>query len=246
MRVASAPAPVQPAFVPQTGAGGCDLSAAYDPNHPCSSVGQATAPVQLAFATQTGAGGCDLGMAYDPNHPCTSVGQATGASASPAVRPQPVVVPQAAIDGCDPNVAYNPDRPCQVASAASPAVSPLMEAQPVSAVTAPALYQSAMPIPSAEPGNAQSHALAIPVRDWAIQVGAFANPNLARAVAEGARAQAPNQLRSAALALPPTPYGGSVLYRARLLHLSASAASDACWQLNQRQLPCVVVQPNRS
>lgn len=88
--------------------------------------------------------------------------------------------------------------------------------------------------------------LAIPNRGWAIQVGAFANPGLARAVAEGARAEAPNQLRSAALAFPPTPYGGSVLYRARLVHLSASAASDACWQLNQRQLPCVVVQPNRS
>ena len=99
MRVASAPAPVQPAFVPQTGAGGCDLSAAYDPNHPCSSVGQAAAPVQLAFAAQTGAGGCDLSMAYDPNHPCTSVGQATSASASPAVQPQQVVVRQAAIGG---------------------------------------------------------------------------------------------------------------------------------------------------
>jgi D-alanyl-D-alanine carboxypeptidase len=246
IRVASAPAPVQPAFVPQTGAGGCDLGAAYDPNHPCSSVGQAAAPVQLAFAAQTGAGGCDLGAAYDPTHPCTSVGQATSASASPAVQPQPVVVRQATIGGCDPNIAYDPDRPCQAASAASPTVSPPMEAERVSAVTAPASYQAAMPIPSAEPGTAQSHALAIPVRDWAIQVGAFASPNLARAVAEGARAQAPNQLRSAALALPPTPYGGSVLYRARLVHLSASAASDACWQLNQRQLPCVVVQPNRS
>ena len=88
--------------------------------------------------------------------------------------------------------------------------------------------------------------LAIPDRNWAIQVGAFANPALARAVAEGARAQAPDQLRAATLALPPTPIGGSVLYRARLAHLSASAASDACWRLNQRQLPCVVVQPSRS
>jgi D-alanyl-D-alanine carboxypeptidase len=246
MRVASAPAPVQPAFVPQTGPGGCDLSAAYDPNHPCSSVGQAAAPVQLAFAALTGAGGCDLSAAYDPNHPCTSVGQAASASASSAVQPQQVAVSQATIAGCDLNIAYNPDRPCQAASAASPAVSPPMEAPRVSGVTALALYQPATPTPSADPGDASPHLLAIPVRDWAIQVGAFANPNLARAVAEGARAQAPNQLRSAALALPPTPYGGSVLYRARLVHLSASAASDACWQLNQRQLPCVVVQPNRS
>jgi D-alanyl-D-alanine carboxypeptidase len=82
---------------------------------------------------------------------------------------------------------------------------------------------------------------------WAIQVGAFASPGLARTVAEGARAQAPDQLRSAALALQPTaPFGSKVLYRARLAHLSASAASSACARLNHRQLPCVVVPPNRS
>jgi hypothetical protein len=63
-------------------------------------------------------------------------------------------------------------------------------------------------------------------------------------VAEGARAQAPDQLHSAVLALQPTaPFGGKVLYRARLAHLSASAATNACTRLNQRQLPCVVVRP---
>jgi hypothetical protein len=78
-------------------------------------------------------------------------------------------------------------------------------------------------------------------------VGAFANPGLARAVAEGARAQAPDQLRSAALALQPTaPFGNTVLYRARLAHLSAGAASSACKRLNHHQLPCVVVPPTGS
>jgi hypothetical protein len=63
-------------------------------------------------------------------------------------------------------------------------------------------------------------------------------------VAEGARAQAPDQLHSAVLALQPTaPFGGKVLYRARFAHLSASAAANACTRLNQRQLPCVVVRP---
>ena len=79
---------------------------------------------------------------------------------------------------------------------------------------------------------------------WAIQVGAFKSPDLARAVAEGARSQAPEQLRSAALAVQPTaPFGSTVLYRARLANLSASAAANACTRLNQRQLPCVVVRP---
>jgi D-alanyl-D-alanine carboxypeptidase len=80
---------------------------------------------------------------------------------------------------------------------------------------------------------------------WAIQVGAFKNPDLARSMAEAARAQAPDQLRSAALAVQPTaPFGNTVLYRARLADLSAGAASSACTHLNQRQLPCVVVRPN--
>jgi hypothetical protein len=134
------------------------------------------------------------------------------------------------------------------ASASADAFSPAA-VRPIAATTSSSLYQAAplrsRPIPSAASGPG-SHLLAIPDRDWAIQVGAFANPALARAVAEGARAEAPDQLRSATLALPTTPYGGSMFYRARLAHLSGSAASDACWRLNQRQLPCVVVQPSRS
>ncbi len=79
---------------------------------------------------------------------------------------------------------------------------------------------------------------------WGIQVGAFDKPGLARAVAEGARAEAPDPLRDAAIALPTTtPFGGAVLYRARLMNLSAQAAENACAQLNQRQLPCVIVRP---
>ena len=87
----------------------------------------------------------------------------------------------------------------------------------------------------------------VPEAAWAIQVGAFANPGLARAVAEGARAEAPDQLRTARVALPTTtPLGSGPLYRARIEHLSANAATAACQRLNQRQLPCIVVQPARS
>jgi hypothetical protein len=104
------------------------------------------------------------------------------------------------------------------------------------------LHQPITPSPQALPSRPAEL-----VGGWAIQVGAFASPGLARTVAEGARAQAPHELRSAALALQPTaPFGNKVLYRARLAHLSASAASGACARLNHRQLPCVVVPPNRS
>ncbi len=82
---------------------------------------------------------------------------------------------------------------------------------------------------------------------WAIQVGAFSSQELARTVAEGARAELPNELASAAISAPATaPFGGLVLYRARLTNLSTKAALDACAQLNQRQLPCIVVPSSAS
>lgn len=247
VQIAAAPAPApaavqlaaaQPAIRQTTAPAGCDLDAAYDPNHPCSSAGRvaaaappAPAPVQLAAAQPAAipptpvevaatppsapTGGCDLDAAYDPRHPCSSTGRGIAAPAPAPARA--IAAPE----------------PVQLASTA-----PLAEdADPPPAPPRPA--------PFGTDGGA-AHVLALPAHDWAIQVGAYANPGLARAVAEGARAQAPGQLRAAALSLPPTPNGRGVLYRARLVNLSASAAADACWQLNQRQLPCTVVQPRRS
>jgi len=227
-------------------AAGCDVNAAYNPNHPCSILEQAAAqpaPVQTAAVPQLGANGCDLNAAYDPSRPCTSLPQ-TAAVAAPtrqAVAQQPTGygVQLASADACDPNAAYNPNRPCHVATAAGSAPPPV-RAHQIAATTQAAYYPATKPPPPQRASHpAESGG------DWAIQVGAFANPGLARAVAEGARAQAPHELHSAALALQPTaPFGGKVLYRARLAHLSASAASNACTRLNQRQLPCVVVRPN--
>ena len=226
-------------------AAGCDLNAAYDPNHPCTSLEQAAvAPAApQAVAQATGANGCDLNAAYDPNRPCASVAQVAAVSAPR----QQTFVRQAAAVACDPNAAYDPDRPCRLPA------PPLR----LAALSPPTLIQrdTAAPCdPNAafDPKQAcryhpASRRPAIAAaEDWSIQVGAFASLVLARAVAEGARAQAPNELRAATVALPPTPYRGSVLYRARLAHLSARAAADACFQLNRRQLPCIVVQPNRS
>jgi D-alanyl-D-alanine carboxypeptidase len=236
-------------------AAGCDLNAAYNPNQPCTSLERAaaqSAPTQQAFVQQVGAGGCDLNAAYDPNHPCTSVAQAAAASAPTrqAVVQQPTGsgVQLASADGCNLDAAYNPARPCQAATAAGGVSSPPAGVQQRSAALQPAapLLQQ-RPSRSGEPSGPSAFQPAPSGGGWGIQVGAFKNPGLARAVAEGARAQAPEQLRAAALALPPTaPFGNTVLYRARLVHLSASAASSACTHLNKRQLPCVVVPPSGS
>jgi D-alanyl-D-alanine carboxypeptidase len=202
-------------------AAGCDLNAAYNPKHPCTSLERAArepAPIQTASAPQLGVNGCDLNAAYDPNHPCTSLPQTAEAS----VQPVAAASPQAA--------------PSRVLMASATAPQPLPAEKP-----APPPQRSSR---SPAQGGASSYPPISTGGEWAIQVGAFANPGLARAVAEGARAQAPDQLRSAALLVQPTaPFGSTVLYRARLAHLSASAAANACTRLNQRQLPCVVVRP---
>lgn len=231
------------------------------------------AAAQPVAQKMAGASGCDLDAAYDPAHPCTSGGIAATAPPAPAppriqlaaaqpaaIPPTPVEAaatpPAAATGGCNFDAAYDPSRPCTTAgravAAAPPPPAPASASQPVQLALAAPLIEDADPPPAslrpAPFGAAGSgaHVLALPAHDWAIQVGAYANPGLARAVAEGARAQAPGQLRAAALSLPPTPNGRGVLYRARLVNLSASAAADACWQLNQRQLPCTVVEPRRS
>ena len=218
-------------------AAGCDVNAAYNPNHPCTSLERAAAqPVyaQQAYAPeavvrQVGAGGCDLDAAYDPAHPCTSEPQSPAVSSTASVQRAPAgAIQLASAANCDPNGAYNPARPCHAATVAGTVVVPTARGRPPSA----AYHQSTTPAPRAPSAHPPE-----PAGGWAIQVGAYANPGLARAVAEGARAQAPDQLRSAALALQPTaPFGGKVLYRARLAHLSASGASNAC----------VVVPPSRS
>jgi D-alanyl-D-alanine carboxypeptidase len=227
-------------------AAGCDLNAAYNPNHPCMSLERAAAqpaPTQTALVPQLGENGCDLSAAYDPNHPCTS---------SP--EPARAGIQLASAEGCDPNAAYNPNRPCHSETVASSPLPPAPTARPfAAAATSAAVLQRPMPvlrqppIRSATPGGSSPLHTPSASGSWAIQVGAFANPGLARTIAEGARAQAPDQLRSAVLTLPTTaPFGGKVLYRARLANLSEHAASSACTRLNQRQLPCVVVRPNSS
>jgi len=262
MRAATAPAPAQLAHAAQTGAGGCDLSAAYDPAHPCTSVGAmvvaSAAPPPSPLAPAPGVAGCDLSAAYDPNHPCTSAGQPAAravATAYPPPQPLPRVAAAppllqlASAGGCNPNAAFDPDNPCRMASADGGAVVSSRRAQPAPAPRYVADNRPAVPhyrpATAASAAGGGAHVLALPERDWGIQVGAFASPALARAVAEGARSEAPGQLRAADIALPPIADRGAVLYRARLVNLSASAAEDACTNLNRRQLPCVVVQPNR-
>ena len=204
------------------------------PSGPLAAQADAHAPIAPAGtsapSTASLAAGCDVNAAYDPDRTCARLEQA---AATP--------VQTAAAGGCDPDAAYDPDRPCSAVPSAGPGLPLAVRSAHAGA---PAASGPFAPGPFAAP--VPHGPAAAPMAAWAIQVGAFANPGLARAVAEGARAEAPDQLRTAQVALPTTtPFGGAPLYRARIEHLSASAAAAACQRLNQRQLPCIVVQPAR-
>jgi len=186
------------------------------------------------------AAGCDADAAYDPDHPCRPLEQVAAAPA-----------PETGVGGCDLNAAYDPDHPCRPEPGqASYRQAGLSDCDPDAAFdSGRACPGGSIPQPPSRPPPAalargeQPAPSAPPEAGWAIQVGAFSNADLARAMAESARAEAPEQLRSVTVSWPPTSVGGTVLYRARLIHLSASAASSACRSLNQHQLPCIVVEP---
>lgn len=219
----------------QASAGSCDLNVAYDANSPCTP-GSGT---QLA----SNAGACDLDRAYDPDSPCAPV-----APAAP-VQGQPAVMGRQAAAGCDPDTAYDPAMPCT--AAASPAIGRAAMQAPGPPVSPPdsgsLLYQAARParLPAAPMAAMAASAPSGGTPSggtWAIQLGAFSNMGLARAVAEGARAELPGALAAAVIELPATsPFGSLILYRARLANLSEEAASNACAELNAQQLPCIVV-----
>ena len=223
-------------------ASGCDVNAAYDPDHPCSAIAQSgVVQGQPAIVADASTGSCDADNAYDPDDPCTAAANGSGAAGT-----------------CDSDAAYDPDSPCTPAqeqtpqpavATAAPDCGPDTAFNPACPASVLASVQSAQvrSPPSADmvsnriaPAETNSGA-------WGIQVGAFTKVDLAQSVAQNARNELAGLLGNAAVALPATtPFGGSVLYQARLTNLSMQTAVQACSALNRRQLPCVVVQPSNS
>jgi D-alanyl-D-alanine carboxypeptidase len=237
---------------PANFASGCDVDAAYDPDQPCTAESSVVAASEQAAISngQVSAGSCDLNAAYDPDSPCIPETTSSG--------------PQAAstTGSCNLNVAYDPDNPCASAAPSVPAPVEQVAIQQSTPPSAPAsasppVDESALYQPAAITPTSSSHLVVSGTGEtpapqtiggpWAIQVGAFSSQELARTVAEGARAELPGEMTSATVSTPATtPFGGLVLYRARLTNLSTRTAVDACMQLNQRQLPCIVIAASAS
>jgi cell division septation protein DedD len=197
---------------------------------PAAPVGQSTA----AGALPSRAGGaCDQDAAYDPNRPCAPgpLWAAAPTRVWPSVR-------------CDPDAAYDPSSACP------PTTGTARVDVPVAVTSGSALYQPAAPVAAASSSAASTQRTVTSVvavgGAWAIQIGAFSSPMQARAAATGVHDTLANLLGTAQIELlPTTPFGGRVLYRARLSNLSANAATAACSRLVADQQPCMVVAPGQ-
>jgi D-alanyl-D-alanine carboxypeptidase len=213
------------------GAGGCDLDAAYNPNHPCRPArGTArvyAAPAPVYVAAPPSAGGCarDPDAAYEPSQPC-------GAA------PAPVQVAEA-----------EPSRGVVAWGQGAPAPASFTPATPAAS---PVYPQAAHPVPARRSASfalipsAQAEPLPVTAGGalWGIQVGAFADATLATATAEKARASAPDVLVRArpTLGIATSP-SGATLYRARLTGITHPAANTACQELGAKRFPCLTVPP---
>jgi D-alanyl-D-alanine carboxypeptidase len=79
-------------------------------------------------------------------------------------------------------------------------------------------------------------------RFWGVQVGAYSRYTPARLAAVKAQQNLPFQIRDTRIAVDEAEGHSGKLYRARLVGLAQSEASDACRELRARQIPCLVVQ----
>ena len=80
--------------------------------------------------------------------------------------------------------------------------------------------------------------------NWAVQVGAFENANLASAATAAARDTARDVLGSARPAVTSVRQPRGTLYRARLVGLSRDAAAHACERLVRIRTNCMIVSPD--
>ncbi len=197
--------------------------------------GQARAPVQVYAASARPLGGCwrDPNAAYDPEDKCNRATPPASAPVQTAQLSGGTTQRGAVLWGSNGNATPAPPPP-------APAYAPAPYQPPRYAAAAPAHSRFALI------ASAQAEPVHMSTADarWGIQVGAFANPDQARQVADRARRVAPEELAGAQTILGTTaPFGGQTLYRARLIGITHPAAENACGRLNAQSWACLTVPP---
>ncbi|CAI3959278.1 Soluble lytic murein transglycosylase or regulatory protein s (may contain LysM/invasin domain) (MltE) (PDB:153L) [Commensalibacter communis] len=77
---------------------------------------------------------------------------------------------------------------------------------------------------------------------YAVQIGAFSSEAVANRAASQARQKAPSLLSSATTQIDTIPKNGQSLYRVKLSGLTANYASQACTELKQQQMSCIITR----
>lgn len=109
------------------------------------------------------------------------------------------------------------------------AVAPVVD-RPIADTTALAPPVAALPVVAGRAGGA-----------WGVQVGAFSTPSASSQAAERARLLSP-ALRHAEVKISEVSTSAGLLYRARLIGLDETGASDACRRLESQGAACVLVR----
>jgi hypothetical protein len=130
-----------------------------------------------------------------------------------------------------------------VVVAAAPPPMAAAELSPVPRAARPAEYRLVTGKPYATTMLAHGSIAVRPAAgQWAVQVGAYSSPALARVATEGARQGA--NIIGGETAVTTVKRGNATLYRARLTGLSQSAAHDACTRLRTIGSDCNVIPPD--
>jgi soluble lytic murein transglycosylase-like protein len=166
-------------------------------------------------------------------------GVLTAPYSAPPPAPSPSPTPAAPTPAAPAPAAPAPAAPIVTASLPPPPMQPAPQqyaerSPPPHSLLAPASLLAAV-VPRAE--AAEPHG-----GQWAIQVGAFPDPAHSQAAVNEARARAADLLGGTQPAIIPVQRDG-VLYRARLVGLSAAAAAAACGRLSGAGMACFTVPP---
>jgi hypothetical protein len=210
-------------------------------------VSYAALPVAASFAPQAASvltGGCNQDAAYDPDAAYNPTCASTAPPVAAPVIAAPVVAAAPSAGGCDPDAAYDPSNRCPVQQVAA-----IVPAAPIMSQPLPNPPMTVVPTRNVVAASAPASVAAVAPAggDWAIQLGAFSASSRAQVVAMSARDAMADLLGGARIELSPTtPFGGAVVYRARLSHISASAANAACARLSGQQQPCIIIAPGQA
>ncbi len=248
---ARAPIPQAAPAVIVAATAGCwhDPNAAYDPSAPCGTPPPpaSPAPVQVAEARRD----CwrDPDAAYDA--PC----------GTPPARRAPVEIAEAPMPGgatragtalwgsgaaAPPPMVTRTVTRMVIQTGATRAPASPVAGQSWSALLAartPPSHPAPLRLPfvaSAVAAEPRPHYFGA---NWGVQVGAFDSPQLARAIAESSRRLAPQLAAARTMVGVTAPFGGHVLYRARLTGLTEQEAASACRTLSARAAACITVPP---